>query len=216
MIKVDSHLYSYIIEHSLHEHQVLQNLRAYTENEIKSTKQVSPDQGQFLAFLVKLINAKNILELGTFTGYSCLSMALALPDDGYITTCDISNKYLSLAQHYWQQANVRHKITHQISPAVDFFQLLLAQKNPKLFDLIFLDADKTNQEKYFEYSLQLLPKGGMMIIDNTLWKGRIIDASFQDKNTIAIRNLNNKLSMDNRIDLSIIPIGDGMTLIRKR
>ena len=213
IIQMSQNLYQYIIDQSLREHDVLKKLRTYTENELKSIKQISPDQGQFLAFLVKLINAKRILEIGTFTGYSCLCMAYALPDNGKIITCDISDKHSSTAQYYWQQAKQSHKIIQKISSAIEVLQTLL--KTNELFDIVFIDADKVNQAEYFEYSLQLTPQGGLIIIDNVLWKGRVVSENFNDKNTIAIRKLNTKLKNDSRIDLTIIPIGDGMTLARK-
>jgi caffeoyl-CoA O-methyltransferase len=178
--------------------------------------QPSADEIQFLAFLVKLIGAKRTLEVGVFTGYSSLMVASALPADGQLIACDISEKWTAIARRYWQEAGVAHKIDLRLAPAVETLQTLLDEGQQNSFDFAFIDADKGNYQNYVELCWQLLRPGGLIAIDNVLWHGTVIDASYQDDLTLAIRAINKKLHHDERFDLSLVPIGDGVTLLRKR
>ena len=173
--------------------------------------QVAPEQGQFLQLLVRLLGARRILEIGTFTGYSALSMALALPRGGRIVCCDLSEEWTSVARRYWKKARVADRISLRLGPALVTLKEL---KGP--FDLVFIDADKSNYAKYYERSLRLLRKGGVIAVDNTLWYGRVIDRRDRSVDTRAVRAFNRKLHRDPRVDLSLVPIGDGLTLALKR
>ncbi len=168
-----------------------------------------------MAMLVKLISAKRILEVGVFTGYSSLVMALALPDDGRMVACDVSAEATDVAQKYWQQAGVAHKIDLRIAPAVDTLQDLLAAGAGETFDLAFIDADKASYPEYYELCLELVRSGGVILIDNVLWYGRVADPEVTDKRTSILRGLNIKIHQDQRVELVILPIGDGMTVVRK-
>ena len=178
--------------------------------------QVSPEQGQFMAILTKLIGAKKVLEIGVFTGYSSLSVALALPDDGKLIACDVNESWTSIARRYWQQAKVDHKIDLRLAPAVETLAGLVATGEGSTFDMVFIDADKENYAAYYESSLTLLRQGGLMLIDNVLWHGRVVDAADNERSVIAIRQLNAMVRDDDRVDISLVPIGDGITLARKR
>jgi caffeoyl-CoA O-methyltransferase len=209
-------LHEYLVEVSLRENPILQALRAETLTLPGGQMILSAEQGQLLALLVKMINAKNIIDIGTFTGYSALSMALALPADGRIITCDIDNKITAIAQSYFEKASVSEKIELRLAPALVTLDILMIENKINSFDLVFIDADKQNYINYYEKSLSLLRSGGLIVIDNVLWKGRVIDLADQSKVTLAIRKFNQSLAQDNRIDLSIIPLGDGMTIARKK
>ncbi|MUG93562.1 methyltransferase domain-containing protein [Scytonema sp. UIC 10036] len=209
-------LYEYLLSVSLREPEILFQLREETACYPRANMQVAPEQGQFLAFLAKLIGAKKTLEVGVFTGYSSLSVALALPEDGKIVVCDISEEFTSVARRYWQQAGVAHKIELRLAPGIESLENLLAHGQAESFDFAFIDADKENYPHYYDLVLQLVRPGGLIVIDNVLWSGRVIQPAVQDSATIAIRDFNNKLSQDNRIDLSLLPIADGLTLARKR
>ncbi|KYC38853.1 SAM-dependent methyltransferase [Scytonema hofmannii PCC 7110] len=215
-LNLTNNLYEYLLSVSLREPEILFQLREETTRHPRANMQVAPEQGQFLAFLVQLIGAKKILELGVFTGYSSLSIALALPPDGKIVACDISEEFTSVASRYWQQAGVADKIDLRIAPATDTLETLLAQGQAETFDFAFIDADKENYYRYYELALQLIRPGGLIAIDNVLWSGRVTQLDIQDSTTTAIRDFNSKLSQDNRIDLSLIAIADGLTLARKR
>jgi caffeoyl-CoA O-methyltransferase len=177
--------------------------------------QIAPEQGQFMALLVRLTQAKKALEIGVFTGYSSLSIALALPPDGTLTACDVSEEYTAIARRYWQQAGVNDKISLHIAPALDTLEQLLATGQAETFDFVFIDADKQNYLNYYESSLQLVRRGGLIVIDNVLWDGAVADPQNQEPTTLAIRQLNQKLRDDTRIDLSLVPIADGLTLALK-
>jgi predicted O-methyltransferase YrrM len=177
--------------------------------------QISPEQGQFMALLVKLIGAKKTLEIGVFTGYSSLVVALALPADGKIVACDVSEEYTNIARRYWQQAGVEDKIDLHIAPALETLDHLLAAGEAGTFDFAFIDADKGNYENYYERSLQLIRPGGLIAIDNVLWSGKVADTEIQDNQTNKIRAVNRKLHQDSRITLSLVPIADGLTLAMK-
>lgn len=209
-------LYEYLLSISLKETETLQQLRQETANHRLARMQIAPEQGQFMALLIKLMGAKKILEIGVFTGYSSTVMALALPDDGKIIACDVSEEFTNIARNYWQQAKVAEKIELHLAPALETLDKLINQDESNTFDFVFIDADKSNYKNYYEKSLQLLRQGGLIVVDNVLWAGRVADSAVQDKQTKVIRDFNQKLAQDNRIDLSLVPIGDGLTLARKK
>ncbi|MBH8551726.1 class I SAM-dependent methyltransferase [Nostocaceae cyanobacterium CENA357] len=215
-INLDSRLYDYLLAISVREPEVLQKLRQETASHPRSGMQISPEQGQFMRLLVQLMGAKKTLEVGVFTGYSSLSVALALPADGQIIACDVSEEFTAIARRYWQQAGVADKIDLRLAPALETLDALLADGQAGTFDFAFIDADKENYDGYYERSLQLLRPGGLITIDNVLWSGQVADPQFQDKSTQAIRALNKKLHDDQRVTLSLVPIGDGLTLALKR
>jgi predicted O-methyltransferase YrrM len=208
-------LYDYVLAHSLREHPAQTALRAATRGHERSSMQISPEQGQFMALLVKLMGARNAIEVGVFTGYSALSVALALPPEGRLIACDISDEYTSVAKPFWQQAGVADKIDLRLAPAQDTLQALLNDGEAGLYDFAFIDADKVGYDGYYESCLQLLRPGGLMVLDNTLRDGRVA-ARAEDPDTAALQALNIKLREDQRIDLSMLPISDGVTLARKR
>jgi predicted O-methyltransferase YrrM len=211
---VTDSLYEYMRNTWLRESDVLKELREETALMKTSSMQISPDQGQFMAFLVRLMNAKRIVEVGTFTGYSALAMALATAEDAKIICCDVSVEWTNIGKNYWQRAGVVNKIDLRIAPALDTLgDLMVDSKNE--FDFAFIDADKTNYDAYYEACYALIKPNGVIAIDNVFWGGSVADTSQQDDDTKAIRALNKKLQNDNRVDLSIVPIGDGLTLARK-
>ncbi len=208
-------LYDYYRSVSSREPDVLRQLREETARHPMVAMQVSPEQGQFMALLIQLMGAKKILEIGVFTGYSSLWTALALPSDGKLVACDVNEEWTSIARHYWQQAGVANKVDLRLVPALETLEQLLAAGQAEAFDFVFIDADKENYLNYYEQSLQLLRPGGLIAIDNVLWSGRVANRQLQDKSTTAIRALNEKLHHDQRVALSLIPIGDGLTLALK-
>jgi predicted O-methyltransferase YrrM len=177
--------------------------------------QICPEQGQFMAMLVKLVAAKYILEVGVFTGYSSLVMALAMPEEGRMVACDVSVEATDVARKYWQQAGVAHKIDLRIAPALDTLEGLLTAGAGGTFDLAFIDADKANYPEYYELCLDLVRSGGVILIDNVLWYGRVADLEVNDRRTSILRDLNTKIHQDQRVELVMLPIGDGMTVVRK-
>ena len=209
-------LYDYFQGISLREPEILRQLRLETLTYPMHQMQIAPEQGQFMAFLVKLIGAKKILEIGVFTGYSSLAMALALPFDGQLIACDQDPNSTSIAQRYWTLAGVQDQIQLYLNPAITTLDRLLEKGESQSFDLVFIDADKRNYDRYYELSLQLVRSGGLILIDNVLWDGKVADQSVEDPQTQAIRDLNQKLLQDDRIDLSLLPLADGLTLARKR
>ncbi len=214
-LNLNEQLYTYLIDNSLREPEILRQLREEIKIHPYRNMQIAPEQGQFMALLVKLMGAKKTLEIGVFTGYSSLSVALALPPDGKIIACDISEEFTAIAKRYWQKAGVDHKIDLRIAPALSTLNNLLDSGEQESFDLAFIDADKVNYYEYYEMALKLLRPGGLILIDNVLWNGRVVDENVQDENTIAIRNFNAKLHQDQRINLSLVPIADGLTLAWK-
>lgn len=214
-IQVTDKLYRYILNASLREHPLLAKLREETAKEPYARMQISPEQGQFMALLVQLIGAKYTLEIGVFTGYSALAVAMALPKNGQIIACDVSERWTNLAKDYWRQAQVNHKIDLRLAPALETLDILLSENRHGQFDFAFIDADKENYLPYYERCLQLIRPGGLIAVDNVLWKGNVIDPEKQDIDTRSIRAFNRQLKNDSRIDLSLIPIGDGLTLARK-
>lgn len=215
-IALNADLYQYFLSVSLREHPVLQALRRHTAQHDMAQMQISPEQGQLMGLLVKLIRAKKALEVGVFTGYSALSVALSLPPEGQLVACDVSEEYTAIARQYWEQAGVADKIDLRIAPAQKTLQGLIDSGEAATFDFAFIDADKSNYDTYYEQALILVRAGGLIVIDNVLWYGRVADTSIIDNRTKRIRALNQKLHDDNRIDLSMLPIGDGLTLALKR
>lgn len=177
--------------------------------------QISPDQGRFMGLLVRLMQAKKALEVGVFTGYSSLSVAMALPDDGKLIACDVSEEYTAIAQRYWKRAGVENKIDLRIAPAIDTLDQLL-QDQAGTFDLAFIDADKGNYANYYDRIIQLVRSGGLILIDNVLWSGRVADKADHDKITNTIRDFNAKVAKDDRVFATILPIADGLTLALKK
>ena len=215
-IVLNDALYEYMLSVSLREPDVLCRLREETAKMPQHNMQISPEQGQFMALLVELTGARKCLEIGTFTGYSALSVALALPEDGQIVACDISEEFTSLAKSYWRDAGVAGKIDLRLGPALETLDALIADGEGGAFDFAFIDADKVNYLGYFQRALDLVRAGGLILVDNVLWHGAVVDPSRDDEDTEAIRAFNASLARDPRISLSLVPIGDGLTLARKR
>ena len=214
-LNLDDTLYRYLLDHSLREHPAQAALREATRQHPHVVMQISPDQGQFMALLVRLIGARHAIEVGVFTGYSALSVALALPDDGHLLACDVNETYTRLGVPFWQQAGVAHKIDLRIAPALATLDARLEEGFSGRYDFAFIDADKVNYDAYYERCLQLLRPGGLVAIDNTLWGGSVARPA-ESADTAAIQALNDKLHADARVDLALLAIGDGLTLVRKR
>jgi caffeoyl-CoA O-methyltransferase len=208
-------VYDYLLDNSLREKPLLKKLRQATAKMPMAGMQISPEQGQFMALLVELTGAKKAIEIGTFTGYSSLSVASALPPGGHLWCCDVSEEFTSIARKFWKLAKVDRKITLTLAPATDTVAQLI-KKHKGTFDFAFIDADKANYDAYYEGALKLLRKGGLIAIDNVLWGGRVADPKRKDADTTAIRKLNAKILKDKRVTASLLPIGDGLTLARKR
>ena len=210
-------IYDYLLSVSLREPDILTQLRQETAQHPHSIMQILPEQGQFMALLLRLMGAKKVLEIGTFTGYSALCMALALPADGTLTACDVSEEYTAIARRYWQSAGVANKIDLRLDPALETLDNLLSKGQSGTFDFVFIDADKTSYSQYYEKSLELLRPGGLIAIDNVFWGGDVADPAItDDPDTLALRSLNQTLYQDDRIELSMLPIADGLTLALKR
>ena len=212
---LEENLREYLLSVSLREPEILTLLRQETSMHPMGIMQISPEQGQFMALLVKLMGAKKTLEVGVFTGYSTLAIGLALPADGKIIACDTNEEYTSIACRYWHQAGVSDKIDLHIAPAVETLDKLLVAGEAETFDFAFIDADKSNYDNYYERALKLVRPGGLISIDNVLWSGKVADSAIEDNRTNKIRALNQKLHQDNRVTLSMVPIGDGLTLALK-
>lgn len=208
-------LYEYYQQNSVREPEVLQKLREQTHKMSMSQMQISPEQGQFMRLLIELMNAKKTLEIGVFTGYSTLCVALSLPENGKIIACDINVEWTKIAKRFWELAGIAHKIQLILAPATETLEKLIAEGEGGTFDFVFIDADKANYPFYYEKSLELLRPGGLIAIDNVLWSGKVADPSIQDNNTVVLRELNKKIHVDQRVTLSMLPIGDGLTLVRK-
>ncbi|MCS7031842.1 MAG: class I SAM-dependent methyltransferase [Gloeomargarita sp. SKYG116] len=209
-------LYTYLLAHSVREPALLQQLRQETQRLPGAAMQIAPEQGQFMHLLVRLMGARRALEIGVFTGYSSLVVALALPADGRLVACDIDPVTTQVARRYWEQAGVAHKIDLRLAPAQETLAGLLAQGEAGQYDFAFIDADKENYWTYYEHCLQLLRPGGLMVVDNVLWGGRVVDPQVQDAATRAIRTFNDKVYRDERVLLSMLPVADGLTLVWKR
>ena len=214
-LNLTDRLYQYVLDNSLRETSPQIDLRKATQSMQWAQMQIAPEQGQFMAFLIKLIGARKCLEVGVFTGYSTLAVAQALPEDGKIIACDINQEWTDIARKYWQEANVMHKIDLRLAPAAETLQKLLEQGQQCSYDFAFIDADKTGYDNYYELTLKLLRSGGMIILDNTLWGGSVADVAIQDADTQAIRAINIKIKNDRRVDMSLLPLADGLTLVRK-
>lgn len=215
-IGLEPALYDYLLAASLREAPVLARLRAETARHPKVNMQIAPEQGQLMALLVRLVGARRCIEVGVFTGYSSLAVALALPPDGRLVACDISEDYTAIARRYWAEAGVAERIDLRIAPAAATLDALLAEGGAGRYDFGFIDADKEGYPAYYERLLELLRPGGLIAVDNTLWDGDVADPANQAPDTVAIRAFNARLRDDERIDLSLVPIGDGLTLARKR
>ncbi len=212
ILNYTTNLREYLWEKGMEEHPALRELRLETAKLPQSMMQICPEQGALMANLIRLMSAKKTLEIGTFTGYSALAVALALPEDGQIIACDISEEWTAVGKKKWEQAGVAHKINLRLAPAVDTLDALLAEGQEGSFDFAFIDADKTNYPAYYEKCLKLVRKGGVIAIDNVLWGGSVIDSERNDEDTKAIRKLNEFIANDKRVSLSMVPIGDGLTL----
>ncbi|HEX7381860.1 MAG TPA: class I SAM-dependent methyltransferase [Nevskiaceae bacterium] len=214
-INLDPPLYDYLCSHSLRETPEQVALRQRTASHPLASLEIAPEQGQFMALLVKLMGARRTLEIGTFTGYSALCVALALPADGHLLACDISAEYTAIGRPFWDRAGVADRIELVVAPAAETLRGRLAAGEAGSYDFAFIDADKTGYDNYYERSLELLRPGGLIAIDNALWGGAVARPS-QDADTRALQALNDKLHGDERIDYSLLPIGDGLALARKR
>lgn len=215
-LEVTDRLYDYLLANSLREKPLFRKLRETTAKLPMAGMQISPEQGQFMMLLVELIGAKKAIEIGTFTGYSGLCVATALPEKGHLWCCDVSEEYTSVARKFWKQAKIDKKITLTLAPATETIAKLLKTKHAGTFDFAFIDADKANYDAYYEGALKLLRKGGLIAIDNVLWGGSVADPAKNSPDTQAIRKLNAKIHKDKRVSASLLPIGDGLTLARKR
>ena len=212
---IDDTLYRYLIDHTAAEHPAQARLRIATARHPHAGMQISPEQAQFMQLLVKLIGARRAIEIGVFTGYSALSVALALPPDGLLLACDVSDEYTRVGRPYWQEAGVAQRIELELGPALETLDRRVAAGETGTFDFAFIDADKTSYDAYFERCLLLLRDGGLVAIDNVLWGGSVA-RSAKDADTRALQALNDKLRKDPRVDIAMLPIGDGLTLARKR
>jgi predicted O-methyltransferase YrrM len=215
-LQITDEIHRYLVDHSVREPDVLARLRDATASLPQAQMQIGPEQGQLMALLAKLVGAKRCIEVGVFTGYSSLAVALALPQDGRILACDVSEQWTAIARRFWREAGVEHKIELKLQPAVRTLEELLAAGEASRYDFAFVDADKPAYDTYYELLLKLLRPGGLMALDNTLWSGAVADPNEREPNTVALRALNEKLHRDERIDLSLLPVGDGLTLARKR
>ncbi|MCH9020189.1 MAG: class I SAM-dependent methyltransferase [Proteobacteria bacterium] len=213
---LDDRLYEYFLQVSLREADVLRRLREETAALPEGEMQIAPEQGQFMALLVELIGARRTIEVGVFTGYSSLAVALALPADGHIVACDVSEAWTAIARRYWDEAGVADKIELRLAPAIETLDALIAAGEAGAYDFAFIDAEKTEYAEYYERVLELVRPGGLVAIDNVLWGGRVADPESNDDDTNAIRAFNEALKGDERVTLSMVPIADGLTLARKR
>jgi len=215
-IAVTDAIRDYLLNVTVREAPLLARLREETQRLPSAGMQISPEQGRFMAFLVELMGVRRYLEVGVFTGYSSLSVALAMPAEGRIVACDRSEEWTGIARRYWKEAGVEQKIELRLQPAVQTLDALLAQGQAGSFDFAFIDADKTSYDAYYERCLTLLRPGGLLAVDNTLWSGAVADNRDQNESTRAIRQLNAKIAADSRVSASLVPIGDGLYLARKR
>ena len=213
---LDEAIYDYLLKVSLREADVLRRLREETAAMPQSIMQIAPEQGQFMALLVELMGATRCIEVGVFTGYSTLAVALALPPEGRITACDISEEFTAVARRYWADAGVGHKIDLRLAPAIETLDALIAEGGAGAHDFAFIDAEKSEYVDYYERLLTLLRPGGLILIDNVLWSGKVADPEMVSDDTVAIRAFNDRLAADERISISMLPVADGLTFARKR
>jgi predicted O-methyltransferase YrrM len=215
-LNLDDRLYRYLVDHSVHEPEVLTALRLETALHPMAQMQIAPEQGQFMALLVQLLGVKKALEVGVFTGYSALRVALALPPEGKLVACDVSEEYTAIARRYWEAAGVADKIDLRIAPATETLDQLIAAGETNSFDFAFIDADKSSYPIYYEQVLQLVRPGGLIALDNMLWSGQVADPAVQDRRTNTLRALNDTIHNDDRVVASLVPIADGLTLAMKK
>lgn len=215
-IAMTDDLYAYLQAVSLREPPLLRRLREETANDPMARMQIAPEQGQFMGWLTELMGVERAIEIGVYTGYSSLCIASAMAEQGRLIACDLDEQWTATARRYWEEARVSHKIDLQIAPALDTLDQLIDAGHEQRYDLIFIDADKTNYDNYYERALRLLRAGGVVMIDNVLWSGRVADPDARDEDTLAIRALNEKIHQDERVSLSLLPVADGLTLARKR
>jgi caffeoyl-CoA O-methyltransferase len=212
---LDAAIQAYIVDQTVREPGLLRELRDETAGMSGAGMQIGADQGLFMGLLARMIGARRYLEIGVFTGYSSLSMALAMPDDAQIVACDVSDEYTQIARRYWQRAGVASKIDLHLAPALETLAAFEAV-GCEPFDIAFIDADKEHVDLYYERCLRLVRTGGLVLIDNVLWDGQVLDARIDDADTVALRAINRKAGRDERVDLSLLPIGDGLLIARKR
>ena len=215
ILSYTSSLRQYVWQYGLREHPALKELRTETEKLPSSMMQICPEQGALMGNLIRLIAAKKTIEVGTYTGYSAMAVALALPDDGEVVACDVSEEWTSVAKKAWEKAGIANKIDLQLAPASNTLDALLAEGKEGSFDFAFIDADKTNYQIYYELCLKLIRQGGVIVIDNVLWGGAVTDSNRNDADTEAIRELNQFIATDKRVSISMIPDGDGLTVAVK-
>ncbi len=215
-LSLDDRTYDYLLRVSSRESEVLAELRAETAQMPMSRMQISPEQGQFLALLAEMIGAKHAIEVGTFTGYSALAVAAVLPAGGKLIACDVNEEWTSIGRRYWERAGVASRIDLRLAPALETLGQLAKEGREGSFDFAFIDADKGNYGEYYELCLRLLRQGGLIAVDNTLWGGDVADPENLEPDTVAIRALNDKLGKDERVSVSLVPIGDGVYVARKR
>jgi predicted O-methyltransferase YrrM len=215
-IGLSQELHAYMVAVGVREPDVLRRLRERTAAIPEHGMQIAPEQGAFMALLVKVMGARTCLEVGTFTGYSSTAVALALPPDGRLVCCDVSREWTDSARETWTEAGVADRVELRLGPAIETLDQLLAEGGAGGFDFAFIDADKPNYDGYVERALRLVRPGGLIAIDNVLWSGRVADSSVDDESTVAIRTLNEKLASDDRVEVAMVPIGDGLTLLRVR
>jgi predicted O-methyltransferase YrrM len=211
---ITEELYEYMLSVSLREPGILRELRDETALDENANMQISPEQGQFMGLLVRMLGARRTLDIGVYTGYSSLCIGLTLPSDGRVIACDVNRQWTDMARRYWRKAGVEGKIELHLGPAQQTLEILL-EREVDTFDFAFIDADKINYDVYYEYCLQLIRPGGLLAIDNVLWKGAVADAAVNDDDTVAIRKLNRKIHADPRVEISLVPIADGLALARK-
>jgi len=214
-LSLDDKVYQYVLDHTVREHPVAAELREATAGMKHGGMQIGPDQGQFMQLLVKVLGARRTIEVGVFTGYSSLAVALALPEDGKIVACDVSEEWTSMARRYWEKAGVAKKIDLRLAPALETLDALVAGGGAGQYDFAFIDADKSAYRGYYERCLVLLRKGGLIAIDNTLWSGAVVKEDDRSKDTVAIRELNDFVANDKRVASSLLSVGDGVTLAMK-
>jgi predicted O-methyltransferase YrrM len=215
-IGLTSELHDYLVSVGVREHVVLRGLREATASLAQHRMQISPEQGALLGLLVRLVGARRCLEVGTFTGYSSTAVALALPPDGRLVCCDLNREWTDVARRAWTDAGIADRVELRLGPALESLDALLAGGDAGSFDFAFIDADKAGYDDYVERALRLVRSGGLIAIDNVLWSGRVADSADREPDTLAIRSLNAKLAIDERVDLAMVPIGDGLTLLRVR
>lgn len=215
-IGVDGALYDYLVAHGVREHPLLRRLRDEMADHPRASMQIAPEQGALMAMLVRLLDARRCLEVGVFTGYSSLAVAMALPEDGRLVACDVSEEWTRIARQYWEEAGVADKVELRLAPATETLDALLAGGEAGRFDFAFIDADKESYEDYYARTLELVRSGGLIVVDNVLWKGQVIGDGEATEATASLRAFNARRIEDERVELVMLPVADGITLLRKR